>query len=143
MLFSAVSGRQIVGSGAADTIGEVAGLVVDPTTRRILAVHVKKAESGSVLPWSKIGAFGDDAVIVDTSQAITDPDDETAALEGKSHNLLGKRVLTSAGNQIGTIDDVDFDPQSGAITSLILDTEDVPGHRLVGVGSYAVVVDTH
>ncbi len=143
MLFSTVLGRQVVGSSAADTVGQVAGFVVDPATRRILAVEVKKADSGTVLPWSRISTVGEDAVIVSSAESITVPDDATAALEGKAHVLVGKRVLTSAGNQIGTIDDVDFDPQSGAITALLLDTGTVSGSRLVGVGSYAVIVDVH
>lgn len=143
MLFSEALGRQVVDSQAAGTVGQVSGFIVDPATRRIRAVQVKKAESGSVLPWSRISAFGDDAVIVSTSDTVTDPDEATVALQGKSHHLVGKRVLTSAGNQIGSIEDIDFDPQSGAISTLLLDTDDVSGSRLVGVGSYAVVVDIH
>ncbi|WP_281250428.1 PRC-barrel domain-containing protein [Rhodococcus marinonascens] len=55
--------------------------------------------------------------------------------------MIDKRVLTSTGNELGTLTDVDFDPDSGPVTSLILDAEDVGGARLVGVGSY--VVDAH
>ncbi len=144
MRFSAAVGRQVVGADAADTVGQVAGFVVDPVGRRVLAVQVKKSGSGTTLPWSNISAFGDDAVIVRGADAIGDePDAAIVALTGKDHGLVGKRVLTAAGNQLGTVSDVDFDPASGAITSLRLDTGDVAGVRLFGVGSYAVVVDAH
>lgn len=143
MRFSAAVGRQVVGADAADTVGQVAGFVVDPVGRRVFAVQVKKSGSATSLPWSNISAFGDDAVIVGGADAIGDPDQAIVALTGKDHDLVGKRVLTSAGNELGTVGDVDFDPASGAITSLILDTGDVAGLRLVGVGSYAVVVDAH
>lgn len=143
MRFSAAVGRQVVGADTADTVGQVAGFVVDPVGRRVLAVQVKKSRSGNTLPWSNISAFGDDAVIVGGMDAIGEPDEENVALTGKDHDVVGKRVLTSAGNELGTVADVDFDPASGAITSLLLDTGDVAGVRLVGVGSYAVVVDVH
>lgn len=143
MRFSAAVGRKVVGADAADTVGQVAGFVVDPVGRRVLSVHVKSSESGTTLPWSSISTFGDDAVIVRGADAIGDPDEASEALTGKDHDVIGKRVLTSAGNELGTVGDVDFDPASGAITSLLLDSGDVPGTRLVGVGSYAVVVDAH
>lgn len=143
MLFSAAVGRQVVGADAADTVGQVGGFVVDPVGRRVRAVQVKKSGSGTTLPWWSISSFGDDAVIVCGADAIGEPDEASVALTGKDHDLVGKRVLTSAGNELGTVGDVDFDPASGVITSLILDTGDVAGTRLVGVGSYAVVVDVH
>ena len=49
-------------------------------------------------------------------------------------------MLTAGGDDIGTVDDVEFDADTGAITSLLLSSGDVSGARLVGVGSYAVVV---
>ena len=143
MRFSAAVGRKVVGTNAAEAVGQVAGFVVDPVGRRVLAVQVKKSESGTTLPWSSISSFGDDAVIVRGADAIGEPDEASVALTGKHHELVGKRVLTSAGNELGTVGDVDFDPDSGAITSLLLDTGNVTGGRLFGAGSYAVVVDAH
>lgn len=147
MRFSAAVGRQVVGADGADTIGQVAGFVVDPVARRVIAVHVKKSGSGTSLPWSSISTFGDDAIIVRGAEAIGQPDEASVALTGKDHDVIGKRVLTSAGNELGTVEDVDFDPASGAITSLLLDRSDhsgdVAGTRLVGVGSYAAIVDAH
>ncbi|EME59847.1 hypothetical protein G352_19588 [Rhodococcus ruber BKS 20-38] len=143
MRFSAAVGRQVVGSAAADTVGQVAGFVVDPAVRRVVAVQVKKSGAGTIVPWTNIGAFGDDAVIVDGPDAVGEPDATIAALTGKDHTLVDKRVLTTAGNEWGTVADVEFDPDSGAITALLGEHGQVAGVRLVGVGSYAVVVDTH
>lgn len=140
MHFSTAVGRQVVGVDAADTVGKVGGFIVDPAEQRVVAVTVKKSGAGSVLEWTKIDSFGDAAVIVATSDAVTAPDGRVAALTGKDHELLGKRVLTSAGYEVGTIVDVDFDPVSGAVLSLLLDDENMAGDRLLGAGSYAVVV---
>jgi sporulation protein YlmC with PRC-barrel domain len=55
--------------------------------------------------------------------------------------VVGKRVLTSTGDEIGKIRDVDFDPASGVLTALLVDNgSEVEAARLLGVGSYAVVV---
>ncbi|QHE72750.1 PRC-barrel domain-containing protein [Rhodococcus sp. WAY2] len=97
MRFSAAVGRQVVGSDAADTIGQVAGFVVDPAVRRVVAVQVKKPGEGTMVPWANIGTFGDDAVIVGGPDAVGEPDAAIAALTGRDHTLIGKRVLTTAG----------------------------------------------
>lgn len=143
MRFSAAVGRQVVGSDAADTIGQVAGFVVDPAVRRVVAVQVKKSGEGTMVSWANIGTFGDDAVIVGGPDAVGEPDAAIAALTGRDHTLIGKRVLTTTGNEWGTVADVDFDPGSGAITALLGSLGQVAGVRLVGVGTYAVVVDVH
>jgi sporulation protein YlmC with PRC-barrel domain len=50
-------------------------------------------------------------------------------------------VLTSTGDELGKVADVDFDATSGALVSLLVDGgTEVEAARLVGVGSYAVVV---
>lgn len=59
----------------------------------------------------------------------------------EDHRLLGKRVLTVAGDEIGSTGDVEFDSATGEITHLHLKDQHVAGARLRGVGSYAVVVD--
>ncbi|MFD6859232.1 PRC-barrel domain-containing protein [Rhodococcus sp. NPDC060090] len=106
-----------------------------------MAVRLKKAGPGTIVPWASIGTFGDDAVIVRGPDAVGEPDAAIASLTGKDHEVVGKRMLTAAGNELGTVADVDFDPGSGAIVALLGEAGDVAGIGLVGVGSYAVVVD--
>lgn len=139
-LFSDAKGRKIVSTSTADTVGRVGELVVDASSRSVVAVLCKKAEDGDILLWSDVTAFGDDAVTVASAGAIGSPDETVAALTGKDHRVLGKRVLTTRGADIGKVTDVEFDHESGAIENLVLDGETVGGARLLGVGSYAVVV---
>ena len=54
--------------------------------------------------------------------------------------LLNKRVLDDRGDESGTVHDVDFDPESGRVTSVITSTGSLDGDRLIGCGPYAVVV---
>ncbi len=139
-LFSDAKGRQVVSTSTADTVGKIHELVVDPSSRSVVAMLCKKTEDGDTLLWSDVTAFGDDAVTVAGAAVLGTPDEKVAGLVGKDHHLLGKRVLTTRGADIGRVTDVEFDHESGAIENLILDDESVDGARLLGVGSYAVVV---
>ncbi len=143
--FSEAKGRQVVSTSSADTVGKINSYVVDPATHAVVAVRLKKTDGGDTLRWADIAGFGDDAVTVSGPDKITEPTEDVSALLGKDHGLLGKRVLSSAGDELGKVDDVEFDTTSGLVTQILVDGgrgEDstVAGHRLRGVGSYAVVV---
>ena len=141
MLFSDSRKRKIVATSTAQTVGRVHHFVVDPATRSVVAVGVKKAPSGNTLRWSDVVGFGADAVTVSGADRITDAPPEVTALTGKEHEILGKRALSTTGDDLGTVEDIDFDPTSGVITRMVMSTQDdIEGGRLVGVGSYAVVV---
>ena len=140
MRFSEAAGRQVVSTSTADTVGRVDDFVVDPRRRAVVALSLKKTNGGDTLLWTDIAGFGTDAVTISNADKIVDAAPAIIALSGKEHRLVGKRVLTAGGDDIGTVDDVEFDADTGAITSLLQSSGDVSGARLVGVGSYAVVV---
>lgn len=140
MLFTQVSGRKVVSTSTAETVGQVAALVVDPRSHSVVAVSLTKAAHGDTLLWSDITAFGTDAVTIAGADVISEANETVKELSGKAHDLLGKRVLTTFGEDLGTLSDVRFDPSSGAVESLLVPGRDVAGARLIGIGSYAVVV---
>jgi sporulation protein YlmC with PRC-barrel domain len=141
MLFSEALGRKVVSTSDATTVGLISGFVIDPAQRRVVALTLSKPTGGGpMLPWSGINAFGADAVTVSGANALVGPEPALAELDGKAHAILHKRVLTSAGYQVGTVRDVEFDPADGRLISLVLDERGWDGQALLGVGSYAVVV---
>ena len=140
MRFTEAAGRKVVSTSTAETVGQIAEFVVDPQSRSVVAVTVKKTGGGDTVLWPRITAFGVDAVTVPGAEVIVDANDVVAALSAKDHRLLGKRILTTGGEDLGEVTDVEFDPDSGALATLIAASGDVSGERLVGVGSYAVVV---
>lgn len=141
MKFSQARGHKVVDTSSAETVGAVSGFLVEPSSHSIAALRVKKADAGDVIRWRDITAFGSEAVTVPRASVVTDTDAELEALGDKARELVKKRVLTSAGDELGSVEDVDFDPDSGTLTALLLDgAEDVAADRLIGVGSYAVVV---
>lgn len=141
MRFSEAAGHRVVSTSSATTVGKVDALVVDPASRQVVALTLKKTEgAGDLLLWSALTAFGRDAVTVQDPDAFTNAEGHVADLLGKDHQLGGKRVLTEGGDDVGRVEDVEFDAGSGAITALLTRTEEIDGARLLGVGSYAVVV---
>jgi sporulation protein YlmC with PRC-barrel domain len=141
MLFSEAKGRKVVSTTTAETVGRVDEFVVDPRSHAVIALMLKKTDTGDTLRWDAMTAFGVDAVTVAGAEAITVADSTVAALTGKDHRLLGGLVLTTLGEELGKVIDVEFDPESGTIIGLQLDDRQIEGVRLIGVGSYAVVVE--
>ena len=67
-------------------------------------------------------------------------DRERDGVDGKL-DLLGKRALSERGNELGKIDDVSFDADTGALEDLVIGDRRVPAAALLGSGSYAAVLD--
>lgn len=143
MRFSEASGHKVVSTATAEDVGRIDTFVVDPATRSVVALTLKKTDGGDTLPWADIVGFGADAVTIADAAKITEAPAELAELTGKDHHLLGKRLLSSGGDELGKVKDVEFDPDSGTVTSIITKENEVPGSALLGVGSYAVVVRAH
>ena len=140
MLFTEAIGRKVVSTDTASTVGRVRDYIVDPRLPGIVGLTLSKTSGEGALPWSNIIAFGVDAVTVPGAAAVVVPDGYLTELAAKPHTLLGKRVLSTAGVQLGTILDVDFDPAVGRLAWLLLEQAPIDAGRLLGVGSYAVVV---
>lgn len=144
MKFTEAAGHKVVSMATAETVGRVDDFVIDPRTHTIVALSLKKTDSGDTLHWGDISAFGADAITVSGADKVRPAAPDVAALSGKDHHVLGKRALSTAGDEIGKVADVDFDPESGRVLGLLVEgvggSGGLEGEQLVGIGSYAVVV---
>ncbi|GGV56295.1 hypothetical protein GCM10010277_57490 [Streptomyces longisporoflavus] len=139
MLLSQVLGLSVISAEDALPAGEVAGLGIDPLACRVSELYLKSTGSGDSVPWAQVRGMGPDAVIVDTAAAEAGRESP----HSRAHKrLLGKRILTEFGEDIGTLTEVTFDPETGAVGDLYIgrDPTPVPGSRMVGLGSYALVL---
>ncbi|HEY6422406.1 MAG TPA: PRC-barrel domain-containing protein [Pseudonocardiaceae bacterium] len=142
MLFSQARKHEVVNTATATKVARVDGFVVLPGPARVALLRLGKVSgAGTLLAWEDLQGFGPDAVTVASDSVIRPARD---ALEQRAEDndleVLGKRVLTERGMDLGAVTDVDFDPETGAVTTLITKTETIAGERLIGLGSYAVVV---
>lgn len=141
MLFSDAIRLRVMDTATATTVGHVDDIVVDPHSRTVAAIRVD-GRGADVLHWQDIAAFGADAVTVASASAIGDPTGRTADLLDRDYQIGAKRLLTDSGEERGRVLDVEFDPDSGSITGLLTTAGRIDGSRLVGCGSYAVVIRT-
>jgi sporulation protein YlmC with PRC-barrel domain len=140
MLFSETTLRRVFATTTATTVGQVDDLVVDPHGRAIAALRLDGARHGDTVHWADITGMGPDAITVASPDAVRDAEGRTAELLAGGYRILGKRLLTDAGDDIGRVMDIDFDPRTGSIRELVTTDGRVDGGRLLACGSYAAVV---
>ena len=140
--FRAATGRKVVSRASAQDLGTVGHFLVDAKERRIAAVVVGRGKKAQLVDWEHVSGFGADAVMVSDEAALRSPRDdwERSGADGKL-DLVGKRVLTERGNELGTLEDVTFDPETGILQELRIAGRDIPAPSLIGGGSYAIVID--
>lgn len=142
MRFTESLGLELVTTDDAVAVARVDGFVVDPSAHRITALRLTDVDGdGSFVSFDDLRGFGRDAVTVEGRSVIRDSRDEREERAPSGElDLVGKRVLTESGDEVGTVDDVEFDPGDGTITEVLTSSDAIAGSRLLGVGSYAVVV---
>jgi sporulation protein YlmC with PRC-barrel domain len=141
MRFSDISGNPVMDTSTATSVGKVHAPIVDPVSRRVLGFRVKHSKGpGDVLLWAAVAGLGPDALTVDSAERVTQPPADLKHRASSKLDLLGRRVLTEHGHELGKVRDVEFDPADGQVTSLMLKDAFVAGDRLLGIGGYAVVV---
>lgn len=140
MLYSQVRGLPVVTLAEAAEIGVVRALTVDVAAGAVTHVRVgaRHGRRDTVLPWEALHAVGPDAVLVDREPAA-----RTAGAphrEVPHHETLRHRILTEAGDERGTVQDLAFDPETGRVERVHTALGTIPAERLLGLGDYALVV---
>jgi uncharacterized protein YrrD len=135
-------GRKVVSRTSAQELGAVSHLLVDDQQRQVASIAIGRGKKAQFIDWAQVTGFGPDAVMVTDESSLRSPvdDRERAASEGKLE-LVGKRTLSELGNEIGQVDDVTFDADSGALEHLVIGDRRLPAGSLLGSGSYAAVLE--
>jgi sporulation protein YlmC with PRC-barrel domain len=125
--------RKIVDTSDASTIGRVKDICIDTSGPSVAAVVVKGADGDAI-------AFGD--LIAIGADALTVGDASVVAREApdlpRASDAYGTRVLDDAGRELGKVEDIQIE-DDGRISGVVVGGVTHTG-RLLGVGSYAVVV---
>ncbi|CAL9613090.1 PRC-barrel domain-containing protein [Streptomyces sp. enrichment culture] len=136
MPYSRLRGLPVVSAGArgGKRLGTVGALTVDVSSGEVTHLRVRRGRlrGGSVLPWSAVEAVGPEAVRVRV------PGGPVPVPE--HHELIGRPVLTDAGEDRGTVLDVAFDPATGRLEAVLTTSGVLPPQRLRGLGDHALVV---
>jgi uncharacterized protein YrrD len=139
--FTSARGRKVVSRSSAEELGTVSYLVVNGEHQRIATVVVGKRRKARLIDWQDLSGFGPDAIMVAAENALREPrnEREQAAASGELQ-LLGRRALSDVGNTLGTVDDVIFDPGTGALETILVGDDEHPATSLLGAGSFAVIL---
>ena len=140
--FRRARGRKVISRANAGELGAVSHLLIDAQRRHIAAVVIGRGKKARLIDWAQLSGFGPDAVMVGNEGALRPPanERERAGADGKLE-LVGKRALTERGNELGTLDDVTFDADTGALEHLLVRNHHIPAGALLGSGSYAAILD--
>lgn len=143
MRFNDSSDRKVVSLENAESIGKISEFVIDVEARKVSALRLRKTDDKhrEFLAWDSISAFGDDAVTVADAGVLEAGDETMQALSDKHHQLIGKLALSTGGDELGVVSDVEFDPATGLLEQIHYTGGAARGDALVGIGSYAAVID--
>lgn len=120
-----LDGRAVVDVDAAEKLGTVDRVILDPEARRVAGFVVSRssrlfAKDGSVtLPASAVVAVGPDALMIDREAAAAV---DVARLETLPYasEVVGRKVVTRHGRLLGTVEDVLIDTEDGHIVGYTL-----------------------
>lgn len=143
MRFNDSTDRKVVSLQNAESIGRISRFVVDVASRKVSAVRLRKTDDKhrQFLTWDSISAFGHDAVTVADASVLAPGDSAMEELTDKHHQLIGKLALSTAGDELGVVSDVEFDAASGTLEQILYTGGTARGDALIGIGSYAAVLD--
>ena len=114
------AGLLVITRDTGKRMGKVEDLVLDRQGSRVLGILVDEAgwfKEAKVVPWPSFRVIGLDAVIIDDETNVkkaSEVPEMSEVLEG-GNVLIGSRVATTEGRELGTIEEFYFDPQTGAV----------------------------
>ena len=141
MQLTTTLGEKVVSKTSAETLGTVDGVVVDVSDRRLKAVRLGKGRKAKLISWDALSGVGSAAVIVEGDDALRDPAEPEQRQASGDVAVIGALVLSDAGNAQGTVVDVEFEADTGALVAIhTTHGPHVSAERLLAVGPYAWIV---
>jgi uncharacterized protein YrrD len=113
-------GLLVITRDSGKKVGKVEDLVLDRQGSRVLGILVDEAgwfKEAKVVAWPLFRVIGLDAVIIDEEASVkkaSEVPEMSEALAG-GNVLVGARVATTDGRELGKIEDFYFDPETGAV----------------------------
>ncbi|HVC14528.1 MAG TPA: PRC-barrel domain-containing protein [Acidimicrobiales bacterium] len=130
-----------MGTASAEELGTVGNLIFDSSLRRVGAVAVGRGRKATIVEWHAVSGFGPDAVMVAADAALRSPANDQERFAAGKLDPVGKRVLSAQGNELGVVDDVTFDTETGSVHELLAGDREISATAILGCGTYAVVLE--
>jgi uncharacterized protein YrrD len=135
MKASEILGRAAVVREGGQKTGKVKDLVIDPSGRQVLGFVLVEGifQKTMVAPWAGLQTIGPDNVIFSAESNVVKASAAPAiksVLDTKLR-LRGRKLQTTAGKDLGEIDDLQFDERSGAVLGYQLSGGLFSGHQFL------------
>ena len=138
---SNILNRPVMAVETATELGKVSGFAIDPDTCRMAAVRYGRGSSTRIAKWEILAGIGPDAVMVaDHGRIIAPQTPEEELIAKGDRGLLGHRVLSEIGNDLGTVIDFDIDADTAEILHVVTDQMTLDGQVLRRVGPVGAIV---
>jgi uncharacterized protein YrrD len=113
-------GLLVITRDSGKKVGKVEDLVLDAQGSRVLGILIDDAgwfREARVVPWPSFRSIGVDVVVIDEEASAKKASDvpEMSAVLKTDNVLVGARVMTTDGRELGKIEDFYFDPQTGVV----------------------------
>jgi uncharacterized protein YrrD len=117
---SQVIGTPVVTFDTGESIEKIKDIIFDQHDNRVLALLVDEGgwlSSARIVPWDEVQAVGPDAIIIPSIQTISRAESVPLVKEILNRNNVtkGTKIVTTDGRDLGTIADLFFDEDSGAV----------------------------
>jgi sporulation protein YlmC with PRC-barrel domain len=118
--YEALKGKDIITTAEGTNLGKADGAIIDSSTMTLEAVtvaenSVSSPTSGFCIPTATLSQVGD-VILVSEERAMRRPPSVPEFV-----SVLGTHVRSARGIYIGRVKDVDFDPETGAISAIYYD----------------------
>jgi uncharacterized protein YrrD len=128
-----LAGRAVIDIDAAEKIGTIEKLILDPEGKRVAGFVVSKGgfpgnREHTIIPSSAVHAIGPDAVTVKRDAVAAD---DIGRLESmpRGSDVIGRKVVTEDGRYLGKVDDVLIVRADGRIFGYVLADHQGKGKR--------------
>ncbi len=114
-------GRHVVTTAEGTRIAKVHDLIFDYDANELAALLIDEGgwfRAAQVVPYSAVRSLGEEVVMVESDAAVINASDNErikTLLEGQQKILVGLKLLTTDGRDLGRIADVYIDPLSGQV----------------------------
>jgi len=116
---SELIGRSVVAREGGKEVGKVKDLVVDQAGKQVLGFIVSEGliRRTKVARWAALQAVGPDSIVIDSPLSVVEASEvaEIKAVLDRGTNIRGLRVQTTAGKELGKVEDFQLHETSGAL----------------------------
>ncbi|MGE5559858.1 MAG: PRC-barrel domain-containing protein [Chloroflexota bacterium] len=112
-------GRPVLELNSGRYIGEAREIIVDLSSASVVGIVVQRGRwfrSTWILPFENVLSCGDGVITVADDDALIAHGEFDQGRSSGRQQLVGKRILSEQGRDLGTLDDIFFDPASCAVT---------------------------